>query len=111
MRSLVQGSGNSDVLRDQFGVKAVEMEGSGIANATWLQGVEYTQRLVGLPGPGRPFDFGANVPSYEGEKIDPTSTSSSSAILSCISRRGLVENRSHLLTVLCETPSSSANCP
>ncbi len=30
-----------DALRDQFGVKAVEMEGSGIADATWNQEVGY----------------------------------------------------------------------
>jgi nucleoside phosphorylase/tetratricopeptide (TPR) repeat protein len=30
-----------DVLRDKFGVKAVEMEGSGIADATWNRGIGY----------------------------------------------------------------------
>ena len=30
-----------DELRDQFGVKAVEMEGSGVADATWTQEVGY----------------------------------------------------------------------
>ena len=30
-----------DALRDQFGVKAVEMEGSGIADATWAHDVGY----------------------------------------------------------------------
>jgi hypothetical protein len=30
-----------DRLRDQYGVKAVEMEGSGIADATWVHGVGY----------------------------------------------------------------------
>ena len=30
-----------DALRDRFGVKAVEMEGSGIADATWNQGCGY----------------------------------------------------------------------
>jgi nucleoside phosphorylase len=30
-----------DALRDHFGVKAVEMEGSGIADATWISGKGY----------------------------------------------------------------------
>jgi hypothetical protein len=30
-----------DLLRDHFGVKAVEMEGSGIADATWISGKGY----------------------------------------------------------------------
>jgi len=30
-----------DVLRDRFGVKAIEMEGSGIADATWQHGCGY----------------------------------------------------------------------
>jgi nucleoside phosphorylase len=30
-----------DALRDQFGAKAVEMEGSGVADATWNHGVGY----------------------------------------------------------------------
>jgi nucleoside phosphorylase len=30
-----------DQLREQYGVKAVEMEGSGIADATWMHGVGY----------------------------------------------------------------------
>ena len=30
-----------DALRDQFGVKAVEMEGVGIADATWNHGIGY----------------------------------------------------------------------
>jgi nucleoside phosphorylase/class 3 adenylate cyclase len=30
-----------DALRDQFGIRAVEMEGSGVADATWTHGVGY----------------------------------------------------------------------
>ncbi len=38
---LLKNPQKRDTLRDKFGAKAVEMEGSGIADATWMQGVEY----------------------------------------------------------------------
>jgi nucleoside phosphorylase len=38
---LLRDPGFRDTLRDQFGVKAVEMEASGIADATWLHEVGY----------------------------------------------------------------------
>jgi nucleoside phosphorylase len=39
--TLLKDSVKRDALRDQFGVKAVEMEGSGIVDATWTRGVGY----------------------------------------------------------------------
>jgi len=39
--ALVKNPLKRDELRDRFGVKAVEMEGSGIADATWTAEVGY----------------------------------------------------------------------
>ena len=39
--TLLKEPDKRDSLRDQFGVKAVEMEGAGIADATWTHGVGY----------------------------------------------------------------------
>lgn len=39
--TLLKDPAKRDALRDQFGVKAVEMEGSGIQDATWIHGVGY----------------------------------------------------------------------
>jgi nucleoside phosphorylase/Tfp pilus assembly protein PilF len=39
--TLLKDPGKRDALRAQFGARAVEMEGSGIADATWNQGVGY----------------------------------------------------------------------
>jgi len=38
---LLKNPQKRDMLRDRFGVKAIEMEGSGIADATWNYGVGY----------------------------------------------------------------------
>jgi nucleoside phosphorylase/tetratricopeptide (TPR) repeat protein len=38
---LLKDAAKRDALRSQFGARAVEMEGSGIADATWNQGVGY----------------------------------------------------------------------
>ena len=39
--TLLKDPAKRDALRDQFGAKAVEMEGSGIADATWTHGIGY----------------------------------------------------------------------
>lgn len=39
--TLLKDPSKRDLLRDQFGVKAVEMEGSGIQDATWQFGIGY----------------------------------------------------------------------
>ncbi|MGM4962087.1 5'-methylthioadenosine/S-adenosylhomocysteine nucleosidase [Tardiphaga sp. 1201_B9_N1_1] len=39
--SLVKNQVLRDELRDQFGVKAIEMEGSGVADAAWFSSVDY----------------------------------------------------------------------
>ncbi len=39
--TLLKNAIRRDALRDQFSVKAVEMEGSGVADAAWLNGREY----------------------------------------------------------------------
>ena len=39
--ALLKDPAKRNSLRDQFGVKAVEMEGAGIADATWTHGVGY----------------------------------------------------------------------
>jgi nucleoside phosphorylase len=39
--TLLKDPARRDSLRDQFGVKAVEMEGAGIADATWTHGIGY----------------------------------------------------------------------
>ncbi|WP_353933034.1 hypothetical protein WJM97_10820 [Okeanomitos corallinicola TIOX110] len=38
---LLKNPQKRDLLRDQFGVKAIEMEGSGVADATWNHGIGY----------------------------------------------------------------------
>ena len=38
---LLKDPHHRDALREQFGVKAVEMEGSGIADATWVGDTGY----------------------------------------------------------------------
>lgn len=38
---LLKNPQKRDLLREQFGVKAIEMEGSGVADATWNQGTGY----------------------------------------------------------------------
>jgi nucleoside phosphorylase len=38
---LLKNPQKRDLLREQFGVKAIEMEGSGVADASWNQGVGY----------------------------------------------------------------------
>ncbi len=38
---LLKDPGERDLLRDQFGVKAIEMEGSGLSDATWNEGEGY----------------------------------------------------------------------
>ena len=39
--TLLKDRAKRDALRDQFSVRAVEMEGSGIADATWTHGIGY----------------------------------------------------------------------
>jgi nucleoside phosphorylase len=39
--TLLKNPQKRDMLRDQFGVKAIEMEGSGVADATWNQEAGY----------------------------------------------------------------------
>ena len=39
--TLLKDPTKRDALRDQFGARAVEMEGSGIADATWTHGIGY----------------------------------------------------------------------
>ena len=39
--TLLKDPAKRDALRDQFGARAVEMEGSGIADATWTHGIGY----------------------------------------------------------------------
>lgn len=38
---LLKNPQKRDLLREQFGVKAIEMEGSGVADATWNHGIGY----------------------------------------------------------------------
>lgn len=38
---LLKNPQKRDLLRDQFGIKAIEMEGSGVADATWNHGIGY----------------------------------------------------------------------
>lgn len=39
--TVLKNPNKRDALRDKFGVKAVEMEGSGVADATWIEGAGY----------------------------------------------------------------------